>query len=184
MKIIFVRHGESEHNASLTINKNSHLTGRGRKQAEALGDKLKKEKISEFYSSKMLRADETAQIISKMIHIPIKEQFEELNEYESKMLKSRLNALLNKRLKKLKKFLDLITKERKKDKTILIVAHGVTNRIIMGYLLQLPLKKQMLRFKQNNTAVNILSWDEDFKNWGLKSMNDTSHLSKNLRGKD
>jgi hypothetical protein len=60
----------------------------------------------------------------------------------------------------------------------------VTNRIIIGYLLQIPLKKQLLRFKQHNTGFNILYWNKHFKNWNLESMNDTSHLPKNLLEKE
>jgi broad specificity phosphatase PhoE len=181
MKIILVRHGESEHNAGLTEDKDSVLTKKGRKQAEFLGKKLKKEKISEIYVSKMMRAKETAKIISKIINVPIKEEFEELNEYKSKILKSKLKRLFHGRLKKMRKLLKNISKEKNEEKTILIIAHGVVNRIIIGDLLQLSLKKQLLRFKQNNTGINILSWNENFKNWKLDLMNDISHLTEKLK---
>ena len=181
MKIILVRHGESEHNAGIVDDKNSCLTKTGKKQAKFLGKKLKKYPISEIYSSKMLRAKETAQIISKIIKVPVKEEFEELNEYDSEILKSRLKILFNGRLKKLKKLLNKISKDKNEEKTILIIAHGVANRIIMGYLLELPLIKQILRFKQHNTGLNVLYWNKNFKNWALDSMNNTSHLEEKLK---
>ena len=181
MKIILVRHGESEHNVGLTENEDVSLTKKGRKQAESLGRRLRKENISEIYVSKKLRAKETAQIISKIIKEPIKGEFEELNEYDGKILKSRLRILFNSRFKKLKKLLRNISKNKNEDETILIVAHGIANRIIMAYFLELPLKKQMLRFKQQNTGLSILYWNETYKNWALDSMNDISHLEEKLK---
>jgi broad specificity phosphatase PhoE len=182
MKIIFVRHGESMHNAKLTDNKDSGLTRKGRAQAKYLGEKLKKQKISTIYTSNLLRTKETGEIISKIIKVPIKSTFEELNEYPSKNLRSRLKLFFNKRFRKLKKLLDKISNEKEKNKTILIVAHGITNRIMLGYLVQLPLKKQLLRFKQHNTCLNSISWNKDNNNWSPDCVNDISHLPKKLRG--
>jgi broad specificity phosphatase PhoE len=180
MKIIFVRHGESEHNAKLTDKEDSGLTKKGKKQAEYLGNKLKKQKISAIYTSNLLRSKETGEIISKIIKVPIKSTFEELNEYPSENLRSRLKILFNKRLRRLKKLLDKLSKEKEKEKNILIVAHGITNKIILGYLVQLPLRKQLLRFRQHNTGANSITWNKDFNNWGLDYMNDISHLPKRL----
>jgi len=182
MRIIFVRHGESMKNAKLTDDKDSGLTKKGKIQAEYLGKKLKEQKISAIYTSNLLRAKETGEIISKVIKIPIKSTFEELNEYPSKNLRSRLKLLFNGRLKRLKKLLNKISKDKEKDKTILIVAHGITNKIIIGYLVQIPLRKQLLRFKQHNTCINSISWNKEFYNWNLDCMNDISHLPDKLKG--
>jgi len=180
MKIIFVRHGESKHNAKLTDELDSGLTRRGKTQAKYLGEKLKKQKISAVYTSNLLRAKETGKIISKIIKVPVKSTFEELDEYPSRNLRSRLKLLFNKRLGRLKKLLKKISKSKEKNKTILIIAHGITNKIIMGYLMQLPLRKQLLRFKQHNTGVNSISWNKEFNNWNLDYMNDITHLPKRL----
>jgi len=181
MRIIFVRHGQSMKNAKLTDDKNSKLTKKGKSQAEHLGEWLKKQKISAIYSSNLIRAKETAEIISKITKIKIKDTFDELNEYSSKNLRSGIKRLFNGRLNKLKKLLNKISKEKEKNKTILIVAHGITNKIIIGYLVQIPLKKQILRFKQHNTGMNSVSWNKDFQNWNLDYMNDISHLPNKLR---
>ncbi|OGJ13192.1 hypothetical protein A3K82_01290 [Candidatus Pacearchaeota archaeon RBG_19FT_COMBO_34_9] len=182
MKIIFVRHGESKHNAKLTLLGDSGLTKKGKAQAKYLGMRLKKQKISAIYTSNLLRAKETGEIISKIIKVPVKSTFEELNEYRSANLKSRLKLLSNARLKRLKKLLNKISKNKMKNKTILIIAHGVTNRIMIGHLLQIPLRKQLLRFKQHNTATNRISWNKDYNNWNLDYMNDIAHLPKRLGG--
>ncbi len=183
MKVILVRHGESEHNIGKSTNLDSTLTKNGERQAELLGKKLKKEKvkIDTIYTSSMIRSKQTGEIISKIIKVPIKENFEGLSEYPSQHLKSKLRILFNLRLRRLKKFLKEITKVREKDKTIMIVAHGITNRIIIGVLLQIPLKRQLLRLQQKNTALNILDWNQDFKNWRLDSMNDISHLKDKFK---
>ncbi len=180
MRIIFVRHGESKHNARLTDEEDSGLTRRGKTQARHLGNSLKKQKVSAIYTSNLLRARQTGEIISEIIKVPVRGTFEELDEYPSKNLRSKLKLLFNKRFKRLKKLLNKISKDKLRNKTILIVAHGITNKIMIGYLVQIPLRKQLLRFKQHNTGVNSISWNKDYNNWTLDYMNDIAHLPKKL----
>ena len=178
MKIILIRHGESEHNAGITNGKDTCLTKNGILQTKKLGDYLKKQniKFDEIYTSNLIRSKQTGEIISKIIKVPIKKSYEEFNEYESKELKNRLRRILHRRLTNLKKLLKVISKEKNKDKNIIIVAHGITNRIIIGLLLNIPLKRQLLGFRQNNVGVSELIWEEEHKNWQLELLNDTSHL--------
>ncbi len=185
MNIIFVRHGESEANAEISKEENSVLTKKGREQAKALGKKLKNENVSVIYTSNLKRAKETGEIISNILNVPIKENLEELDEYPSKHLRFRLRSLfnikINKRIKRLRKFLDKISKEREEEKTILIIAHGITNKIIMSHLVRIPLRKQLLRFSQDNTCLNRLIWKKEFNNWNIKCLNNIEHLPINLR---
>lgn len=183
MKIILVRHGESENNARISDDKDSSLTKKGKRQAEHLGRSLKKQKIdiNYIYTSNLKRSKETAEIISKITKIPIKESFKGLDEYHSKYLRRKLSASFNSRIRELKRFLRNIAKDKEKDKTILIVAHGVTNRVIIGYFVQLPLRKQLLRFKQDNTGLTILDWNKNYKNWNLRFMNNINHLPESLK---
>ena len=69
MKIILVRHGESEHNAKITLSRDSKLTKKGEIQAKHLGEKIKnkKIKIDAIYTSNLIRSKKTAEIISKII---------------------------------------------------------------------------------------------------------------------
>src|SRR3989344_2461076 len=182
MKIILVRHGESEHNAKITLSRDSKLTKKGEIQAKHLGEKLKnkKIKIDAIYTSNLIRSKKTAEIISKIIKVPIKKSFDEFNEYHAYHVKSKLIGLLSPRLRALKKLLREISKDREKDKTILIVAHGRTNRIIIAYLLQIPLGKYLLYLSQHNTGFSVLHWSKTFKNWRLQSMNDFTHLPRRL----
>ncbi len=68
MKVICVRHGESEANLIREFSNRccKHpLTEKGREQANELCQKLKSEKIIKIYSSPVLRAMQTSEIIAK-----------------------------------------------------------------------------------------------------------------------
>lgn len=67
MKIVFVRHGESEGNVVHEINDNParivNLTERGRGQAVAAGEALRGRRFTVAYASEFPRARQTAEII-------------------------------------------------------------------------------------------------------------------------
>jgi broad specificity phosphatase PhoE len=182
MKIILVRHGECESNLEIkSKNRDSDLTQRGKKQIEYLANRLKDYKISEIYSSNLIRSKESAKIISKKIKVPVKGSFPELDEYSTNHVKKKLITLFSLRLKKLKRLLKKISKNKDEDKIVLIVAHGVTNRIIMAYFLKLPISKHLMRFSQDNACINFLSWNKKHKNWNAWFVNDFSHVPTHLR---
>ncbi|MEK6895821.1 MAG: histidine phosphatase family protein [Nanoarchaeota archaeon] len=171
MKIILVRHGQSEANAA-GIRQGSEdnwtdtqLSEKGINQVKKLAERLKDEKFDKIYSSNLKRAIQTA---------------EEINKYHDKkiIIDKRLADALNKEtskdiIKKCKSFLKNILKE---DKTILIIAHGSINLTIMA-LLTTKNKEEGGKFvketSQHNTAVNIIEKENgEFK---LKLINDISH---------
>lgn len=177
MKLYLVRHAEKE-----SEGENPDLTKKGIKQAKYLTRKLKKIKFDEFYCSGLNRAKQTSEIISKSIKIKPKIE-PSLNEYESSDIKKDEKNWTRdekSRKKRLYSFIDKITKKPNVDKNILIISHGITNRIIMAHLLDLPLKR-MIIFRQNETGINRLSWSEKFKNWQLEKMNDYSHIPGKLK---
>lgn len=67
MKIIFVRHGESEANIAHCINDNParivNLTERGRAQAGTAADSLRAMRFTHAYASEFMRARQTAEIL-------------------------------------------------------------------------------------------------------------------------
>ncbi|MDH4285125.1 MAG: histidine phosphatase family protein [Gallionellaceae bacterium] len=67
MKIIFVRHGESEANVAGRINDNPargvNLTERGKEQAKAASDELSAARFTHAYASEFPRAQQTAKIL-------------------------------------------------------------------------------------------------------------------------
>ena len=62
---------------------------------------------------------------------------------------------------------------------IAIVAHGAVNRTILAEALGLPLRN-LWRIRQDNTAVNVIRYDEGFRN--VELVNSTFHLSERPSG--
>lgn len=75
MKIIFVRHGESEGNIALEINDNPErpvpLTARGRLQAQTAAEALRDIPFVHAYASQFLRAQQTAEILLQGRECPL-----------------------------------------------------------------------------------------------------------------
>jgi len=72
MRLIFARHGESQANIQMIISNRDlphGLTAQGRAQAEALADRLDTGTVAAIYASPILRAQETAQILSKRLDL-------------------------------------------------------------------------------------------------------------------
>ncbi len=94
MKLYFVRHGESEANIQHVISNRESpfgLTEQGRGQAATLAKKLKEVPITAIYSSPVLRARETVEILSRSFHLPY-QVTEALREYDCGVLEERSDA--------------------------------------------------------------------------------------------
>lgn len=180
MEIIFVRHAEKE-----KIGEDPELTDNGIKQAKFLAKRLKKIKFKEFYTSDMKRAKQTSVIVSKKIGIKPK-IVPALNEFKSETMKTsknKWNKEEKNHYKELISFLEKITKNPSEDKSILIIAHGLTNRIIVSYFLELPMEKT-IRFRQVETNINSIYWAKKFKNWRMKKWNDGNHIPDRFKSKN
>ena len=91
MKLYFVRHGESEANILRVIsNRESSfgLTALGKQQALMLADRLKEIPFKIIYSSPILRARETAEILSRSFHLRY-QVTEALREYDCGILEDK-----------------------------------------------------------------------------------------------
>lgn len=91
MKLYFVRHGESEANTGHIISNRESpfsLTERGREQARTLADRLKGIPFKTVFSSPVLRARETADILSKAFHLTY-QVTEALREYDCGILEDK-----------------------------------------------------------------------------------------------
>jgi len=91
MKLYFVRHGESEANIQHVISNRESLLGlteRGREQARALADNLKDIPFTTIYSSPVLRARETTEILSQVLRVPY-QITEALREYDCGILEEK-----------------------------------------------------------------------------------------------
>jgi probable phosphoglycerate mutase len=94
MKITFVRHGESEANL---LNEFSNrglkrgLTDKGKAQAAGLAQKLGGCSVARIFSSPLLRALETAEILSDALRVPY-EAVDALREYDCGVLEGRSDS--------------------------------------------------------------------------------------------
>jgi broad specificity phosphatase PhoE len=177
MEITFIRHAEKE-----SVGEDPFLTKKGIKQAKYLAKKLKKDKFNEFYCSDMNRAKQTAKIISNKIGLKpkIEESLNEFNAVTIKKNKGKWDKKERTHYNSLISFLKKITKKPNGEKSVLIVAHGITNRVILSYLLNIKINNVM-PFVQKETGINLVSWMEQFKNWRVISWNDHHHVPKRLK---
>lgn len=91
MKFYFVRHGESEANLQHVISNRESpfgLTALGKRQANTLAQNLKDIPIAAIYSSPVLRARETAEILSHSFDLPC-QVTEALREYDCGILEDK-----------------------------------------------------------------------------------------------
>lgn len=91
MRLYFVRHGESEANTRHVISNRASpfgLTERGREQARILAGKLSDIPFASIYSSPVLRARQTADILSKSLQVAY-QVTEALREYDCGILEER-----------------------------------------------------------------------------------------------
>lgn len=161
--------------------KDGFLTEQGIRQAEKLAKILNsstEKKFDEFYTSNLNRAKQTGDIVSKTLNIkPVIEP--SLNEFEAEFIKqgkSKMSGEDKKHYTQLVSFLEKITKDSNQEKKVLIICHGVTNRIILSYLLNLDFKN-LIYMSQENTGINSAHWNEKHQNWRLDYWNNYSHLN-------
>jgi broad specificity phosphatase PhoE len=91
MKLYFTRHGESDANIQHVIsNRESlfYLTEHGRDRARTLADHLKAILFTTIYSSPVLRARETSEILSQILNVPY-QVTEALREYDCGILEEK-----------------------------------------------------------------------------------------------
>lgn len=196
MKLILVRHGETEANKARILQgwSGGKLTGEGFRQADLVGKRLAKMKIGHVYCSDLIRARQTAAGIMKYINAPIefdkdvrelnigmfengdylvlKEAFENCDD--AMKFRPEGGETLEELRLRLRRFCSRIRKEHKDD-NVLVITHGGA---IAHFLLLLVEKleregKTYYDLPQGNTAVNILEMKDKPK---LVLQNCTKHL--------
>ena len=203
MKLIIVRHGESEANAK-GIHQgqrvNVGLSGRGKEQARRVAERLNNENIEAIYSSDLKRACETAEEIARAHNLKVI-QDKRLREFDIGDFtdKEKLWVLFHSHkvaessrlgipkwevkapggeseldhIHRVEGFFNEIIKKHKG--SVLIVAHGGTNKIFFS-VAGYASREQMYNIPQANSAVNII--DISNKENKVYAINDLSHLSK------
>lgn len=199
-RLILVRHGLTNWNHEFRYQGHTdiELNPEGVKQAHALKERIKDEKITAIYSSDLKRAMETARIIAEphkieVIPNPLFKEinfgvwegrtYQELQKEYPQQLKIWLESPHLLRIENAETFSELQDRamlglkgvlSQHPSGTIVIVTHGgVIAALICGLFNEHI--NNMWKYKQKNASLNILVFQEDRVEIGL--LNDISHLS-------
>ncbi|MDD4237144.1 MAG: alpha-ribazole phosphatase [Desulfotomaculaceae bacterium] len=205
-RVYLIRHGETEWNTTMKFQGRTDipLSERGRRQAVSLGKRLAALKLDAFYASDLVRAYETATIISSHHGLPIetvpglrelnfgawegltsteiKKLFpDEIKQWWENPFSIRIpggetyNELIERSVKAIKKLV-----ARHSDGQVVVVTHGGAIRSIVCSVLGIDLSKYW-QLGLHNGSLSIL----DFTGWEygiLTLFNDCSHLTGNNAG--
>lgn len=194
MKLIFVRHGQTEENVKRITQCHSFgkLSKLGQEQIKKLALRLKDEKIDLIFSSDLLRVKETTKEIIKFHQVPI---------YYDKRLRERCSGIYEGKAKKhfytakeksglsiiefkpeqgeniievktrLQTFWNDFSKQYTKG-TILISCHGRIIKILLGIIFDKPLE-EVLKMERYNASITIVKLNGKPK---MILNNDVEHL--------
>ena len=177
MKILLVRHGETNYNKNRLIQGHSdiELNETGRNQATSAGEKLNDHNIDYAFSSPLKRAVETARLmldnsnnsqnISKEVTTDERLIEKFFGDFEGSTFDEYFSALESEQgLESIEKDEDVYERVnsffseqylKHKDETILVVCHGAFIRIFLRTLGLYPETNMLI----NNTALNVLHYD-------------------------
>lgn len=203
MRLILVRHGQTEWNASGRYQGQSNvaLSETGRKQAMFLAERFPVKALDAIYASDLDRARETAECVGQRLGVAVCSEpaFRELSfgDWEG-LTYQEISSRWPKEANKLftapdelviphgetfrelqKRALDQIhlIYEKHIDQTVAIFAHGAINKTILAGLMHIPLH-YLWSLRQDNTAVNILRLDSGYVM--VELINSTSHLGEDM----
>jgi broad specificity phosphatase PhoE len=199
MRVIAIRHGETEWNAlgREQGQLDSPLTARGLKQAEAIAGRLRRVSFSALYSSDLGRALRTAQIVARAtgarIEVDVglrerhtgifqgmtKEQMVAQYPSEYSAYRSQPYAYQvpggesgKQRTERSVRLMNALA-DRHADETIVAITHGGFLIGFFEHVLDLS-PGNAWRFKRQNAAFNVFVRTDG--GWSLETWNDTSHL--------
>jgi len=176
MKIIFVRHGESEANVAGIINDNParfvNLTERGRAQAETASNELRAVRFTHAYASEFPRAQQTAEILVRHHACPLQTDarinerktgmdglsvkvFHDLAHQDPLRVKPERGESFLEQMERLRSFLDEIA-ARHPDGMVLAVSHE--NPILAALALTADDPDQVARGSIANCGWMEMEW--------------------------
>jgi len=176
-EIYLIRHGEAENNIKNIFGEDSELTEKGERQAREIAEYLKDFEFDVIYHSPKKRAVKTANIIAELINGIELIEIPEITEMDYGILEGLSIDDVNKRFpglfkeraenkyywkfggenfediqNRVKDFLNRLKSEEGK---FVIVAHQMTNRAILGELLNLPKDKTPFIITPNDVIYEI-----------------------------
>jgi len=198
MNIYLIRHGRQN---SKLCNVDVELAEAGRKQAELVGQRLTKFNIDAVYSSDLIRAVETADIINQYLKKKrvIDKRFRESNfgdmtGLSNEQLKTRYKEFLDERAKMIndepypgggenskqvfeRAFEALEDIVRQDYKNVAIVTHGGTIRALFTGIAQAPSARWLVFGRQTeNCSISEIMYDEELRTYHLERFNDYAHI--------
>lgn len=204
-KIYLVRHAESEQNkAIITLGNDTSLSEVGAKQAESVGERFSKISIDVIISSPLERTRKTAEAISKKTGRPIEEEslitewlFPEGVIGMPKATRPKLIDMIGGKHPELGetesfeemkergiKTLELL--EKRPEKNIAVVTHGVFLYVLMGIVIfgkKLAYEEYADLHESlaiGNTGITIFTYTEtprrENRQWRVETWNDHAHL--------
>lgn len=199
-RMYLVRHGETAWNASMRYQGQTDvpLSGKGRQQAELLGKRLADLETEGFYASDLIRAYDTARIISQhhnqeIVILPelrelnfglwegmnfneIKSKYpEEMKLWGDKPLYTRIpggETIDEMTIRSVNAVKTIVENHNKGN--IVLVSHGGVIRSIVGTVLGMDMNNYW-RLRLDNACLNIIDFPKPDKGI-LMLFNDLSHL--------
>lgn len=199
MNLYLIRHGQTDWNIQGRIQgrQDIPLNETGREQAEQLAIGMDSRPVSRIYCSTQIRAKETAIAIGKRqkVDVYIVEGLEEVDfgawegltmteieeKYPEEYKRWRINPVdvappggenQFEAMERAVSALRGIMAEIKDDAAI--VSHGATLAFILGYLMRD--QEEESEIIVNNASITTICYHPITKDYGMVSMNDTSHL--------
>ncbi len=197
MNIYLIRHGRQ---SSQLCNVNVSLAEEGRRQAELLGKRLSGYRIDGLYSSHLIRATDTAQIVNKYIkqeHIirgDLREiSFGILEGYSDEYIQEHFGDFKLEQMKLeddipypggecgsdvFKRAMVTMDEIRKSGKhNVAVITHGGVIRSLLAGLLEVNMSKKLLfAVSLENCSITQLIYDQEYKRFYLQRFNDYGHL--------
>jgi broad specificity phosphatase PhoE len=200
VELILVRHGQTEWNREQIFrgSKDIELDKIGRKQAEALGERLSKRKIDAIYSSSLKRAMSTAEAIARfqglavmvgpglvdmsfgkwegMPHGEVMKQYpKQYRQWKENPWKAKIPGASNIKDIQTQSFKAIagMVEEHPIDSTIIVVTHRVILKVILMKMLDMG-PEGFWNIKLSPCGLTTVEWDG--KRFALTCLNDIGHL--------
>ena len=189
MKIVIVRHGETDYNKSKRIQGKQELSlnEKGKTQARQVAESLRQHKITHIYCSSLVRARETAEIINNSFSLPIVTD-ESLDERDWGTWENRLHDDILKQnpelvdslfgmgldanphegetaralIKRSVGFLRQTIENHAESDVILVVTHGGPITVMLGFMKDLRLEEYFHQGVENGQILIVEYTNSEF----------------------
>ncbi len=186
---MLIRHGETDYNAQGRIQGqiNIPLNEMGKQQCESLAHRLSVEKWDCIYSSDLMRARDTAQIVGDKLALPVMTDIrlrersfgklegltrEERKQYEDQDEASLYVESTANLVQRGMGFLNNCVDQDKQSRVIVVTHGGWINHILQHIL------NKSHRLRVDNTSVSVLDYGKHNQQWTHTLLNCTMHLDK------